>query len=212
MATRPSCRRSSTAPPSRRAMPHEFAAMASQPRHARYYTRYGNPLHEQLAAQLVALEGGAVDGHDALLTASGMGAISLVLLGLLKAGDHVVAQTNHYMGSAKHFSELLPRFGVRCTLVDQTDLAQWERAIAAGHAAGDDRDAGQSDLRADRSRGRGAAGARAGRAERLRQHLRQPDEPAAAGAGHRRRGAQRHQVPGRPPRPHRRRGDRRRAH
>jgi len=31
----------------------EFAAMASQPRHARYYTRYGNPLHEQAAAQLV---------------------------------------------------------------------------------------------------------------------------------------------------------------
>jgi len=110
----------------------EFAAMASQPRHARYYTRYGNPLHEQLAAQLVALEGAGADSHDALVTASGMGAISLVLLGLLKAGDHVVAQTNHYMASAKHFSELLPRFGVRCTLVDQTDLAQWQRAIAPG--------------------------------------------------------------------------------
>jgi len=110
----------------------EFAAMASQPRHSRYYTRYGNPLHEQVAAQLVALEGGGADTHDALVTASGMGAISLVLLGLLKAGDHVVAQTNHYMGSAKHFSELLPRFGVRCTLVDQTDLAAWARAIGPG--------------------------------------------------------------------------------
>jgi len=107
----------------------QFAAMASQPRHARYYTRYGNPLHEQLAAQLVALEGASAETHDALLTASGMGAISLVLLGLLKAGDHVVAQTNHYMASAKHFSELLPRFGVHCSLVDQTDLAAWERAI-----------------------------------------------------------------------------------
>jgi cystathionine beta-lyase/cystathionine gamma-synthase len=110
----------------------EFAQMASQPRHARYYTRYGNPLHEQVAAQLVALEGGGADTHDALVTASGMGAVSLVLLGLLKAGDHVVAQTNHYMGSAKHFSELLPRFGVRCTLVDQTDLAAWQRAITPG--------------------------------------------------------------------------------
>jgi len=110
----------------------EFAAMASQPRHARYYTRYGNPLHEQVAAQLVALEGGDPGAHDALLTASGMGAVSLVLLGLLKAGDHVAAQTNHYMGTAKHLSELLPRFGVRCTLVDQADLATWERAIAPG--------------------------------------------------------------------------------
>jgi cystathionine beta-lyase/cystathionine gamma-synthase len=110
----------------------EFAAMASQPRHPRYYTRYGNPLHEQVAAQLVALEGGHAQSHDALLTASGMGAISLLLLGLLKAGDHVVAQTNHYMATAKHFAELLPRFGVRCTLVDQTDLAAWERAIVPG--------------------------------------------------------------------------------
>ena len=110
----------------------EFATMASQPRHARYYTRYGNPLHEQVAAQLVALEGGAADTHDALLTASGMGAISLVLLGLLKAGDHLVAQTNHYMATAKHCAELLPRFGVRCTLVEQTDLAAWQRAIEPG--------------------------------------------------------------------------------
>ncbi len=107
----------------------EFAEMAGQPRHSRYYTRYGNPLHEQVAAQLVALEGGAAGTHDALVTASGMGAISLVLLGLLKAGDHVIAQSNHYMGSAKHFSELLPRFGVHCTLVDQTDLTAWERAF-----------------------------------------------------------------------------------
>ena len=108
-----------------------FAEMASLPRHARYYTRYGNPLHEQVARQLVALEGGG-DAHDALVTASGMGAISLVLLGLVQAGDHVVAQTNHYMASAKHFAELLPRFGVRCTLVDQTDLAAWQRAIQPG--------------------------------------------------------------------------------
>jgi cystathionine gamma-lyase len=107
----------------------DFAEMASQPRHSRYYTRYGNPLHEQVAAQIVALEGGTAGAHDALVTASGMGAISLVLLGLLKAGDHVIAQTNHYMGSAKHFSELLPRFGVRCNLVDQTDLGAWERAF-----------------------------------------------------------------------------------
>jgi cystathionine beta-lyase/cystathionine gamma-synthase len=108
-----------------------FAEMASQPRHARYYTRYGNPLHEQVARQLVALEGDAAQ-HDALVTASGMGAVSLVLLGMLKAGDHVVAQTNHYMASAKHFAELLPRFGVRCTLVDQTDLSAWQRAIQPG--------------------------------------------------------------------------------
>jgi cystathionine beta-lyase/cystathionine gamma-synthase len=112
----------------------QFAQMAGRPRHARYYTRYGNPLHDQLAAQLVALEGADASTHAGLVCASGMGAISLVLLGLLKAGDHVVAQTNHYMGSAKLLSELLPRFGVRCTLVDQTDVGAWARAITPGTA------------------------------------------------------------------------------
>lgn len=111
----------------------EFARMAGEPRHPRYYTRYGNPLHEQLAAQVTALEArgapGGREAHAGLVTASGMGAISTVLLGLLKAGDHVVAQTNHYMATAKCFSELLPRFGVTCTLVDQTETAAFEAAF-----------------------------------------------------------------------------------
>lgn len=111
----------------------DFARMAGEPRHPRYYTRYGNPLHEQLAAQVTALEAGAAPGgpqaHAGLVTASGMGAISTVLWGLLKAGDHVVAQTNHYMATAKCFSELLPRFGVSCTLVDQTDPAAFGAAF-----------------------------------------------------------------------------------
>lgn len=111
----------------------DFARMAGEPRHPRYYTRYGNPLHAQLAAQVTALEAreapGGTAAHAGLVTASGMGAISAVLLGLLQAGDHVVAQTNHYMATAKCFSELLPRFGVRCTLVDQTDPAAFEAAM-----------------------------------------------------------------------------------
>ena len=107
-----------------------FARMASQPRHPRYYTRYGNPLHAQLAEQVVALEAGADAARYAgLVTGSGMAAISTALWGLLKAGDHVVAQTNHYMGTAKSIGELLPRFGVACTLVDQTDTAAFAAAM-----------------------------------------------------------------------------------
>ncbi|MBX3604734.1 MAG: aminotransferase class I/II-fold pyridoxal phosphate-dependent enzyme [Piscinibacter sp.] len=95
----------------------EFAEMANQPRHARYYTRYGNPVHERVAAVLAGLEG----TETALLTASGMGAISTTVLAFVQAGDHVVAQTRHYMSTAKLFDEVLPRFGVQVSIVEQAD-------------------------------------------------------------------------------------------
>lgn len=102
-----------------------FAEMAGTPRHAAYYTRYGNPTHERVAAIVAALEG----TETALLTASGMGAISTTVLALLQAGDHVVAQTRHYMSTAKLFDEVLPRFGVQVTVVEQADSAAIEAAL-----------------------------------------------------------------------------------
>ncbi len=101
----------------------EFAEMANRPRHARYYTRYGNPVHERVAAIVAGLEG----TQTALLTGSGMGAISTTVLAHVAAGDHVVAQTRHYMSTAKLFDEVLPRFGVQVSVVEQSDTA----AIAA---------------------------------------------------------------------------------
>ncbi len=103
----------------------EFAEMASTPRHAAYYTRYGNPTHARAAAVVAALEG----TETALLTASGMGAISTTVLALLQAGDHVVAQTRHYMSTAKLFDEVLPRFGVQVSVVEQTELSAIEAAL-----------------------------------------------------------------------------------
>lgn len=103
----------------------EFAEMAGTPRHAAYYTRYGNPTHERVAAILAALEG----TETAMLTASGMGAISTTVLALVQAGDHVLAQGRHYMSTAKLFDEVLPRFGVQVTIVEQTDLAALEAAL-----------------------------------------------------------------------------------
>ncbi|MEI7446917.1 MAG: aminotransferase class I/II-fold pyridoxal phosphate-dependent enzyme [Burkholderiales bacterium] len=102
-----------------------FARMASEPRHPRYYTRYGNPLHARVARLVADLEGAATG----LVAASGMGAISTVALGLLKAGDRVVAQRNHYMGTTKLFAELLARFGVEAEFVEQTDTAAFARAF-----------------------------------------------------------------------------------
>jgi methionine-gamma-lyase len=103
-----------------------FARMASEPMHPRYYTRYGNPLHRRVARIVAELEG----AESGLVAASGMGAIATVAMGLLKAGDRVVAQRNHYMGTTKLLSDLLARFGVEAEFVDQTDTAAFERAFS----------------------------------------------------------------------------------
>src|SRR3954449_12371914 len=62
----------------------EFASMATDARHPRYYTRYGNPTNERGEAILAALEG----AEASMLTASGMGALSTAVLTLVSAGDH----------------------------------------------------------------------------------------------------------------------------
>lgn len=103
----------------------DFADMASRPRHPRYYTRYGNPTLERAAGLIAGLE----DAPAALMTASGMGAISAAVLALVSAGDHVVAQTNHYMGTSRLLGDMLPRFGVAVTMVDATSTAAFEQAL-----------------------------------------------------------------------------------
>ncbi|MDR2366170.1 MAG: aminotransferase class I/II-fold pyridoxal phosphate-dependent enzyme [Zoogloeaceae bacterium] len=102
----------------------EFAAMANQPRHPRYYARYGNPTQERCERLLARLEG----MEAALLMSSGMGAMSAALLAHARAGDHVVAQTSHYMGTAKLLTDLLPGMGVEVTLVDQRDPQAFSKA------------------------------------------------------------------------------------
>ena len=103
----------------------DFADMASRPRHPRYYTRYGNPTLERVAGLIAGLE----DAPAGLMTASGMGAISAAVLALVRSGDHVVAQTNHYMGTSRLLGELLPRFGVTVSFVDATSLPAFEQAL-----------------------------------------------------------------------------------
>lgn len=102
-----------------------FAEIASAVRPAEFYTRYGNPTHKEVEATVVALEG----GEAALLTSSGMGAIFTALMSVLQAGDHVVAQTNHYAGAMTLFEELPRRFGVEVTTVDQTRPEAFAEAV-----------------------------------------------------------------------------------
>ncbi len=106
----------------------DFADMATRARHPAYYTRYGNPGHARVESILAGLEG----AEAALLTASGMGAISTTVLALVKAGDHVVAQRRHYMGTSRLFDDVLPRYGVDCTLVAQDDVDAIDAAMRPG--------------------------------------------------------------------------------
>ena len=102
-----------------------FYAMATEPRHAEFYTRYGNPNHQQVEATIAALEG----AETALVTSSGIGAIFAAVMSQLKSGDHVIGQRNHYAATTVLFRDILPRFGVECTLVDNTSNEEFIAAV-----------------------------------------------------------------------------------
>ena len=92
-----------------------------------FYTRYGNPTHTVAESAIAELE-----GTDAsLLFASGMCAVTTTVLGLLKSGDHIVAQRDIYGGVTKFFTQWLPKLGIEVTLVDTNDYEQHVRAIRA---------------------------------------------------------------------------------
>jgi cystathionine beta-lyase/cystathionine gamma-synthase len=103
----------------------EFSIMATEARHDQFYTRYGNPTLSRAETIIAKLEG----AETAMLTASGMGAISTAMFGLLEAGDHVVAQESLYGGTSGLLQNVLPRFGVAVTLVDQTDVNAFASAM-----------------------------------------------------------------------------------
>jgi methionine-gamma-lyase len=99
------------------------------------YGRWGNPTVSNLEAKVTALEAPsddphlAVEGFDSCATASGMAAIAATLLTLCNAGDHIVAPRSMYGESARLLRERLPKLGITTTFVDQTDPANYGRAI-----------------------------------------------------------------------------------
>lgn len=105
--------------------PEDFVERSSRPRHPEFYTRYRNPNSAQVEMLLATLEG----AESAMLTASGMGAVSVAVLALVEQGMHVVAQTSHYGGTLTLLRDVLPRFGVVVTLVDQRDTRAFEAAM-----------------------------------------------------------------------------------
>lgn len=89
------------------------------------YTRYSNPTLSMFETRMAMLEG----SEAARSTASGMAAVTAAFFSYMKAGDHVVA-SQVLFGSCRYvIEELLPRFGVSCTLVDGPDLDGWAAAV-----------------------------------------------------------------------------------
>lgn len=89
------------------------------------YARYGTPTTAMFEDRLAAIEG----TEAAFATASGMAAVTGVLLSQLRAGDHLVA-ARALFGSCLHIiTQILPSYGIDYTLVDGTDLAAWRAAL-----------------------------------------------------------------------------------
>ncbi len=104
------------------------AALKETPGHI--YSRNTNPTTDELERRLAELEG----MDRATSFATGMAAISATLFALLSSGDHVVSVKDSYGATHLHFTQILPRFGIRATVLDTEDAAAIEAALAAGCA------------------------------------------------------------------------------
>lgn len=103
------------------AMTAAFAGPAAAP----FYNRLGNPTVRTLEEAVSDLEGGV----GGLATGSGMGAINTVLLGLLRTGDHLIAQKCLYGGTFATVQSLAERWGVEVTYVSGNDAAEVRAAL-----------------------------------------------------------------------------------
>jgi len=89
------------------------------------YGRYGNPTVSSFEQRLAALEGAPA----CISAASGMAAILMMCLGLLKAGDHVLCSRSMFGSTIKLIGSDLAKFGVESSFVSQTDLSAWKAAV-----------------------------------------------------------------------------------
>ncbi len=89
------------------------------------YARLGNPTVSSMEQRLAALEG----TEACIGTASGMGAILLMCMGLLKSGDHVICSHSMFGSTIKLIGGEFAKFGVQSTFVSQTDVSEWQAAV-----------------------------------------------------------------------------------
>ena len=92
------------------------------------YSRFSNPTVNMFEKRMALIEG----MESCRATASGMAAVFASLACMVRAGDRVVASRALFGSCLYVITDILPRFGVEVTLVDGTDLGQWEKALAGG--------------------------------------------------------------------------------
>jgi cystathionine beta-lyase/cystathionine gamma-synthase len=106
----------------------EGRRMATAPGADRFYSRHGNPTVRGFEDAVADLEG----AESARAFASGMGAMSAVVLGLCSSGDHIVAQRQLYAATQLLLQTVCPRFGIDVTFVDGTEPGAFAAAIRPG--------------------------------------------------------------------------------
>ena len=94
--------------------------------HGYTYSREGHPNADVVARRIDRMENAP---HPGVMTASGMGAVSAVLLGLTKSGDHVIGGNQLYGRSLRMMKEDLPRLGIATSLIDPGDIEAMRAAI-----------------------------------------------------------------------------------
>ena len=108
-------------------MPEIFAGLRGPDKGGCFlYSRHFNPTIEVLARYLAAME----DTDAAVCTASGMSAISSVILQLCRTGDHIVAGHTIYGGTWALLHDLLPSMGITTSFVNPADPESFRRAVS----------------------------------------------------------------------------------
>ena len=91
----------------------------------RYIRLNNTPNHIALHKKLAALEG----AEAALVTSSGMSAITTALLTYLQSGDHLLAQSTLYGGTADYVKHDLPQYGIEVDFFDAMIPDDWESKV-----------------------------------------------------------------------------------
>lgn len=89
------------------------------------YTRVNNPTNNQFEEKMKELE----NGVGALGTSSGMAAIATAVLGLVEAGDEIIAGNSLFGGTYSFFKKDLERWKIKCNFVETTELEEYRQAI-----------------------------------------------------------------------------------
>lgn len=103
----------------------EAAARFSGAEAGPIYARFTNPGVSMFEERLAAMEG----AERCVAFASGMAAILATVMGLMKAGEHVVASRSIFGSTVQLFQNILGRFGIETTFVSPTDPAEWRAAV-----------------------------------------------------------------------------------